>query len=143
MAPRSRAFRQASAPRPRPIRRLTPAWSTRSAASTASSSTPRSCTRRAAATCCATSYWASPALVHRAVGDRLTCIYVDHGLMRKRESELLRVTFEQNLGMRLVMVDARQRFLARLAGVEDPEEKRRIIGDAVIRVVEEGAARMG
>ena len=46
-------------------------------------------------------------LVHRAVGDRLTCIYVDHGLMRKKESELLRVTFEQNLGMRLVMVDAR------------------------------------
>ncbi|KRT64497.1 MAG: GMP synthase, GMP synthase (glutamine-hydrolysing) [Chloroflexi bacterium CSP1-4] len=83
------------------------------------------------------------ALVHRAVGDRLTCIYVDHGLMRKRESELLRVTFEQNLGMRLVMVDARQRFLARLAGVEDPEEKRRIIGDAFIRVFEEEAARIG
>ncbi len=61
------------------------------------------------------------ALVHRAVGDRLTCIYVDHGLMRKKESELLRVTFERDLGMRLVMVDARDRFLARLAGVEDPE----------------------
>ena len=60
------------------------------------------------------------ALVHRAVGDRLTCIYVDHGLMRKKESELLRVTFEANLGMRLVMVDARERFLARLAGVTDP-----------------------
>ncbi len=83
------------------------------------------------------------ALVHRAVGDRLTCIYVDHGLMRKRESELLRVTFEQNLGMRLVMVDARQRFLARLAGVEDPEEKRRIIGDAFIRVFEEEAGKIG
>src|SRR6058998_4392837 len=50
-------------------------------------------------------------LVHRAVGDQLTCIYVDHGLMRKRESELLRATFEQNLGMRLLMVDARDRFL--------------------------------
>ena len=60
-------------------------------------------------------------LVHRAVGDRLTCIYVDHGLMRKKESELLRATFEQHLGMRLVMVDARTRFLARLAGVSDPE----------------------
>ena len=80
------------------------------------------------------------ALVHRAVGDRLTCIYVDHGLMRKRESELLRATFEQNLGMRLVMVDARERFLARLAGVIDPEEKRRIIGDEFIRVFEEQAA---
>ena len=83
------------------------------------------------------------ALVHRAVGDRLTCIYVDHGLMRKKESELLRVTFEANLGMRLVMVDARVRFLARLAGVTDPEQKRRIIGDEFIRVFEEEAARLG
>lgn len=83
------------------------------------------------------------ALVHRAVGDRLTCIYVDHGLMRKRESELLRETFEANLGMNLVMVDARERFLARLVGVEDPEEKRRIIGDEFIRVFEEEAAKLG
>jgi GMP synthase (glutamine-hydrolysing) len=83
------------------------------------------------------------ALVHRAVGDRLTCIYVDHGLMRKRESELLRVTFEQNLGMNLVMVDARERFLARLAGVFDPEQKRRIIGDEFIRVFEEEAEKLG
>ncbi|MEA2608574.1 MAG: hypothetical protein QOJ75_817 [Chloroflexota bacterium] len=83
------------------------------------------------------------ALVHRAVGDRLTCIYVDHGLMRKKESELLRVTFERDLGMRLVMVDARQRFLARLAGVEDPESKRKIIGDEFIRVFEEEASRLG
>jgi GMP synthase (glutamine-hydrolysing) len=82
-------------------------------------------------------------LVHRAIGDQLTCIYVDHGLMRKRESELLRVTFERDLGMRLVMVDARDRFLARLAGVEDPEEKRRIIGDEFIRVFEEEAAKLG
>jgi len=82
-------------------------------------------------------------LVHRAIGDQLTCIYVDHGLMRKRESELLRVTFERDLGMRLVMVDARDRFLARLAGVEDPEEKRRIIGDEFIRVFEEEAATLG
>ena len=82
-------------------------------------------------------------LVHRAVGDRLTCIYVDHGLMRKRESELLRDTFERNLGMKLVMVDARARFLARLAGIEDPEEKRRIIGDEFIRVFEEEAAKLG
>ena len=82
-------------------------------------------------------------LVHRAIGDQLTCIYVDHGLMRKRESELLRVTFERDLGMRLVMVDARDRFLARLAGVEDPEEKRRIIGDEFIRVFEEEAAKIG
>ena len=83
------------------------------------------------------------ALVHRAVGDRLTCIYVDHGLMRKRESELLRETFEANLGMNLVMVDARERFLERLKGVEDPEKKRRIIGDEFIRVFEEEAAKLG
>ncbi len=82
-------------------------------------------------------------LVHRAIGDQLTCIYVDHGLMRKRESELLRVTFERDLGMKLVMVDARDRFLKRLAGVEDPEEKRRIIGDEFIRVFEEEAGELG
>ena len=81
-------------------------------------------------------------LVHRAVGDRLTCIYVDHGLMRKRESELLRATFEANLGMRLIMVDARERFLRRLAGVIDPERKRTIIGDEFIRVFEEEAERI-
>jgi GMP synthase (glutamine-hydrolysing) len=83
------------------------------------------------------------ALVHRAVGDRLTCIYVDHGLMRKKESELLRQTFEEHLGMRLVMVDARERFLRRLAGVEDPEDKRKIIGDEFIRVFEEESAKLG
>jgi GMP synthase (glutamine-hydrolysing) len=83
------------------------------------------------------------ALVHRAVGDRLTCIYVDHGLMRKKESDLLRVTFERSLGMNLVMVDARGRFLARLAGIEDPEHKRKIIGDEFIRVFEEEAAKLG
>jgi GMP synthase (glutamine-hydrolysing) len=82
-------------------------------------------------------------LVQRAIGDQLTCIYVDHGLMRKRESELLRATFEEHLGMRLVMVDARDRFLRRLAGVEDPEQKRRIIGDEFIRVFEEEAAKLG
>ena len=83
------------------------------------------------------------ALVHRAVGDRLTCIYVDHGLMRKKESELLRATFEKSLGMNLVMVDARQRFLARLAGVTEPEQKRKIIGDEFIRVFEEEATKLG
>jgi GMP synthase (glutamine-hydrolysing) len=82
-------------------------------------------------------------LVHQAIGDQLTCIYVDHGLMRKRESELLRATFAENLGMKLVMVDARERFLRRLAGVEDPEEKRRIIGDEFIRVFEEEATKLG
>jgi GMP synthase (glutamine-hydrolysing) len=82
-------------------------------------------------------------LVHRAVGEQLTCIYVDHGLMRKRESELLRETFAHNFGMDLLMVDAPERFLARLAGVTDPEEKRRIIGDEFIRVFEEEAKNLG
>jgi GMP synthase (glutamine-hydrolysing) len=81
-------------------------------------------------------------LVHRAVGDRLTCIYVDHGLMRKKESELLRETFERSLGMQLVMVDARERFLRRLEGVDDPEQKRKIIGDEFIRVFEEEAEKI-
>ncbi len=98
---------------------------------------------RSSAPCRAAWTAVAAALVHRAVGDRLTGIYVDHGLMRKRESELLRVTFEQNLGMNLVMVDARERFLQRLAGVTDPEQKRRIIGDAFIRVFEEEAAKIG
>jgi GMP synthase (glutamine-hydrolysing) len=82
-------------------------------------------------------------LVHRAVGDHLTCIYVDHGLMRKRESELLRQTFAENLGMNLIMVDARDRFLARLKDVNDPEQKRRIIGDEFIRVFEREAIKIG
>jgi GMP synthase (glutamine-hydrolysing) len=63
--------------------------------------------------------------------------------MRKKESELLRKTFAEHLGMRLVMVDGRERFLRRLAGVEDPEQKRRIIGDEFIRVFEEEATKLG
>ena len=82
-------------------------------------------------------------LVHRAVGDQLTCIYVDTGLMRKRESELLQATFAEHLGMPLRMVDAEDRFLRRLAGVTDPEEKRRRIGEEFIRVFEEEAERLG
>jgi GMP synthase (glutamine-hydrolysing) len=83
------------------------------------------------------------AMVHQAIGDRLTCVYVDHGLMRKNESALLREAFAEKLGMKIVMVDARERFLAALAGVEDPEEKRRIIGREFIRVFEEESAKLG
>ena len=81
-------------------------------------------------------------LVHRAVGDRLTCVHVDHGLMRKNETELLQTAFEQ-LGVRVVVVDARERFIRKLEGVIDPEQKRRIIGNEFIRVFEEEAARLG
>jgi GMP synthase (glutamine-hydrolysing) len=83
------------------------------------------------------------AMVHQAIGDRLTCVYVDHGLMRKNESALLREAFAEKLGMKIVMVDARERFLTALAGVEDPEEKRRIIGREFIRVFEEESAKLG
>jgi GMP synthase (glutamine-hydrolysing) len=81
-------------------------------------------------------------LVHRAVGERLVCVHVDHGLMRRNETELLRDAFEA-LGVRVIVVDARDRFLAKLAGVTDPEQKRRIIGAEFIRVFEEEAARLG
>src|SRR4029078_4116943 len=70
-------------------------------------------------------------LVHQAIGDQLTCIYVDHGLMRKRESELLRATFAENFGMKLIMVDARERFLRRLARGAAPAEERSIRRGAV------------
>src|SRR4029078_7590209 len=73
----------------------------------------------------------------------VSCSDAAQGLMRRRESELLRETFEKNLGMNLVMVDARERFLARLAGITDPEPKRRIIGEQVIRVFEEEARKRG
>jgi GMP synthase (glutamine-hydrolysing) len=81
-------------------------------------------------------------LVHRAVGDRLTCVHVDHGLMRKNETELLQSAFDQ-LGVKVIVVDARERFISKLQGVIDPEQKRRIIGAEFIRVFEEEAAKLG
>ncbi|MDQ7848984.1 MAG: glutamine-hydrolyzing GMP synthase [Armatimonadota bacterium] len=83
------------------------------------------------------------ALVHRAIGDRLTCIFVDHGLLRRGEAEQVIATFRDTFRIRLVQVDARERFLARLRGVTDPEAKRRIIGEEFVRVFEEEAARLG
>ncbi|MFW6381392.1 MAG: glutamine-hydrolyzing GMP synthase, partial [Bacillota bacterium] len=68
------------------------------------------------------------AMVHRAIGDQLTCIFVDHGLLRKGEGEQVKRTFKEEFNIPLVYVDARERFLTRLEGVADPEEKRRIIG---------------
>ncbi len=83
------------------------------------------------------------ALVHRAVGDQLTCIFVDTGLLRLHEREQVERTFRANLGIDLVTIDAGDRFLAELAGVEDPEQKRRIIGHTFIDVFEEAAADVG
>jgi GMP synthase (glutamine-hydrolysing) len=81
-------------------------------------------------------------LVHRAVGDQLTCVLVDHGLMRKNEAEQVVDTFRDRLGVPLVHVDAADRFLDRLAGVTEPEEKRKIIGEEFIRVFEEEAGKL-
>jgi GMP synthase (glutamine-hydrolysing) len=83
------------------------------------------------------------ALAHRAVGDRLTCIFVDHGLLRKGEAQQVIQTFRDHMGINLVHVQAEERFLARLAGVTDPEEKRKRIGHEFIRVFEEEAAQLG
>jgi GMP synthase (glutamine-hydrolysing) len=83
------------------------------------------------------------ALVHRAIGDQLTCIFVDTGLLRKGERESVERTFRRHLGARLVVIDAADRFLTRLEGVQDPEEKRRRIGETFIRVFEEAAREHG
>ncbi len=83
------------------------------------------------------------ALVHRAIGDQLTCIFVDTGLMRLHEREQVERTFKSSLGVKLVAVDASEQFLTRLAGVSEPEEKRKIIGHTFIDVFEEAAAKVG
>lgn len=83
------------------------------------------------------------ALVQRAIGDRLTCIFVDTGLLRKAERESVERTFRRHLGVRLVVVDAADEFLDRLEGVGDPEEKRKRIGKAFIRIFERAAEEAG
>jgi GMP synthase (glutamine-hydrolysing) len=83
------------------------------------------------------------ALVHEAIGDQLTCIFVDHGLLRADEAEQVEDTFRRHFKVDLIHVKAADRFLERLAGVMDPEEKRKIIGETFIRVFEEAAAEAG
>jgi GMP synthase (glutamine-hydrolysing) len=83
------------------------------------------------------------ALVHRAVGDNLTCIFVDTGLLRLHERDQVERTFREHMGMKLVTVDASSRFLDALRGVEDPEKKRTIIGHNFIDVFEEATASAG
>ncbi len=80
-------------------------------------------------------------LVHRAVGDQLTCMFIDHGLLRKGEAESVMKTFAGQFDMNVVGIDASRRFLDRLKGVEDPERKRKIIGEEFIRVFEEESAK--
>jgi GMP synthase (glutamine-hydrolysing) len=79
------------------------------------------------------------ALLHRAIGDRLTCIFVNNGLLRRNEEELVEATFRDHFGMQLRVADARVRFLSALAGVTDPQEKRRIIGHEFIEVFKDEA----
>lgn len=82
------------------------------------------------------------ALIHRAIGQRLTCVFVDNGLLRKNEREQVRETFEKNMGLKLIVVDAIDRFMNALAGVSDPEQKRKIIGREFINVFQEEAAKI-
>ena len=83
------------------------------------------------------------ALVHRAIGDQLTCIFVNNGLLRREEAERTINTFQRNLKMNIIHIDATDRFLQRLKGVIDPETKRKLIGEEFIRVFEEEAAKLG
>jgi GMP synthase (glutamine-hydrolysing) len=82
-------------------------------------------------------------LVYKAVGDQLTCVFVDHGMMRKNEAEQVVETFQGHFGVPLVHVQAQERFLELLADVEDPEQKRKIIGREFIRVFEDEARKLG
>ena len=81
-------------------------------------------------------------LIHRAVGNQLTCIFVNNGLLRREEAERVQKTFQKNLNMNLLYVDASERFLARLEGVTDPEDKRKAIGEEFIRVFEDAASEL-
>ena len=80
------------------------------------------------------------ALVHKAIGDQLTCVFVDHGLLRENEREQVENDYVNSIGVRLVTIDAREQFLSELAGVTDPETKRKIIGREFIRTFEKAAA---
>ncbi|WP_102401248.1 glutamine-hydrolyzing GMP synthase [Haloimpatiens massiliensis] len=82
-------------------------------------------------------------LVHKAIGKQLTCIFVDHGLLRKDEGDQVETIFKKQFDMNLIRVNAQERFLGKLKGVSDPEKKRKIIGEEFIRVFEEEANKLG
>lgn len=82
-------------------------------------------------------------MVHKAVGKQLTCVLVDHGLMRKNEADEVEAVFKHEFDMNLIRVNAKERFLNRLKGITDPEQKRKIIGEEFIRVFEEEAKKIG
>jgi GMP synthase (glutamine-hydrolysing) len=82
------------------------------------------------------------ALLHKAIGDQLTCIFVDNGLLRYKEGDQVMATFAEHMGVKVIRVNAEQRFLDRLAGVSDPEQKRKNIGNLFIEIFEEEAAKV-
>jgi GMP synthase (glutamine-hydrolysing) len=82
------------------------------------------------------------ALIHRAIGDQLTCVFVDNGLLRLGEGDQVMATFAENLGVKVIRVDAEERFLSALAGVADPEQKRKIIGKLFVDIFEEESSRI-
>jgi GMP synthase (glutamine-hydrolysing) len=82
-------------------------------------------------------------LIHRAIGDQLTCMFIDHGLLRKGEAESVMETFVGKFDIHVVKIDARDRFLGKLAGVSDPEQKRKIIGNEFIYCFDEESAKLG
>ena len=82
-------------------------------------------------------------LLNRAIGDNLTCVFVDHGLLRKDEGDFVEHTFGKQFGINLIRVNAEERFLSKLAGVTEPEKKRKIIGEEFIRVFEDEAKKLG
>jgi len=82
------------------------------------------------------------ALLHKAIGEQLTCVFVDNGLLRLHEGDQVMATFAKNMGIKVIRVDAEDRFLDRLAGVDDPEAKRKIIGNTFIEVFDEEATRL-
>lgn len=82
-------------------------------------------------------------LTHRAIGDNLTCIFVDHGLMRKNEGDMVMDTLQKEFNMKVIRVNAKDRFFAKLAGVTEPEQKRKIIGEEFIRVFDGEAEKLG
>src|SRR5690606_13896003 len=82
------------------------------------------------------------ALLHRAIGEQLTCVFVDNGLLRLNEGDQVMNMFAKNMGIKVIRVDAEQEFLRKLAGVSDPEQKRKIIGNTFIDVFEREAAKI-
>ena len=82
------------------------------------------------------------ALLHKAIGDQLTCVFVDNGLLRLHEGDQVMATFAKNMGMKVIRVNKEDRFLNKLTGIEDPEEKRKIIGNTFIEVFDEEATKL-